>query len=348
MAMDAIARMPKGKTTRTAYYDSSLPEYPNGLPIKVTLEVDPDEKMIRIDLTDGIDNVPLGVNMTESTTLSTSRMVSLNVLGPDVPRCTGAFRRIEVKMREGAMVGIPKFPAATSCATTNVNHAYGSHLFTLFTDISEKYGAAYGPAGLPGSCPVVSGLDPRNGGEPFVNQILLGAWSGPGVAGAEAWLEYCSPGAQGYIWQPSIELTELQQPLLVEEIGVRVDSGGAGEFQGGPGARVIFKAHLTPVRFVINTAAHDNPPQGVLGGAAGAATRVWKQGLDGSLQDLGIDIDVTLQPGERLISEGCGGGGFGSPGKRDPEKVSYHLREGWITPDFARKYYGVGDAPVRG
>lgn len=341
MAMEAIARMPKGRATRTTYYDSFLPEYPNGLPITATVDVDPDRKMITIDVTDNIDNVPMGVNLTQATTLSTARMVTLNVLGPDVPRCTGAFRRIEVKMREGAMIGLPKFPAATSCATTNVNHGYGSHLYTLFTDISEKYGAAYGPAGLPGSCPVVSGVDPRNGDEPFVNQVLLGAWSGPGVSGAEAWLCYCSPGAQGYPWQPSIELTELQQPMLIEEIGVRVDSGGAGEFQGGPGARVVFAAHLTPVRFVINSAAHDNPPGGVLGGGAGAPTRIWKQDRSGALTDLGIDIDVTLLPGEKLISEGCGGGGFGPPAQRDPAKVAYHLKEGWITPDFVRRHYAA-------
>ena len=339
MAMEAIARMPKGIATRTTYYDSTLPQYPTGIPITATVEVDPERKLITIDVTDNVDNVPLGINMTECTTLSTSRMVSLNVLGPDVPRCTGAFRRIDVKMREGALIGKPKFPAATSCATTNVNHAFGSHLFTLFADISPNHGAAYGPSGLPGSCPVVSGVDPRNGNEPFVNQVLLGAWAGPGVAGAEAWLSYCSPGAQGYPWQPSIELTEQQQPMIIEEIGIRVDSGGAGEFQGGPGARVVFYAHLTPVRMIINSAAHDNPPQGVRGGFPGAPTRIWKQDLKGDLTDLGIDIDVTLQPGERLISEGCGGGGYGDPAKRDPGKVSYHLREGWITAAFAQRYY---------
>lgn len=341
MAMDAIAGMPKGKVTRTTYYDSSLPQYPKGLPITATLEVDPDRKMITIDVTDNIDNVPLGINLTESTTLSTSRMVSLNVLGPKVPRCTGAFRRIEVKMREGAMIGKPKFPAATSCATTNVNHAFGSHLFTLFADISPDYGAAYGPSGLPGSCPVVSGVDPRNNDSPFVNQILLGAWSGPAVAGAEAWLAYVSSGSQGYPWQPSIEITEQQQPLLIEEIGIRVDSGGAGEFQGGPGSRVVFQAHLTPVRMVINSAAHDNPPQGVRGGGTAAPTRIWKQDTSGNLTDLGIDIDIVLQPGERLISEGCGGGGYGDPSLRSAEKVAYHLREGWITPEFSRRYYGT-------
>jgi N-methylhydantoinase B len=144
----------------------------------------------------------------------------------------------------------------------------------------------------------------------------------------------------GVIWQPSIEVTEQQQPLVVEEIGIRIDGGGAGEFQGGPGAKVVFYAHLAPIRMVINSGAHDNPPLGVRGGRDGAPTRIWRQDRDGRLTDLGVDVDVVLQPGERLISEGCGGGGFGDPAARDKNKVALHLREGWITPDYARHNYG--------
>jgi N-methylhydantoinase B len=340
MAMNAIAKLPKGRARGTIYYDSSLPEYPNGIPITASLEVDPDEKKIRIDLTENVDNVPLGINLSEATTLAACRMPSLTVLGPDVPRCSGAFRRIEVKMREGAMVGKPRFPAATSAATTNVCHALGGHIFALYASISGNHGTAYGCSGLPGSCPVVSGSDPRRGNQPFVNQIILGYWTGPGVAGAEAWLTWGSPGAMGCIWQPSVEVTEQQQPLIIESIGIRVDSGGAGEFQGGPGSRVVFRSHLAPVRFVINSGAHDNPPGGVRGGCAGAPTRIWKQDAKGNLTDMGIDIDTVLQPGERLISEACGGGGYGDPARRDRQKIAFHVKEGWITPEFAQQYYG--------
>jgi N-methylhydantoinase B len=340
MAMNAIARMPKGKTTRTIYYDSTLPKYPNGIPVTATLEVDPESKYIDIDLTDNIDNVPLGINMTECTTLAMCRMTTINVLGPEVPRCSGAFRRIRIKMREGSIIGKPRFPAATSCATTNICQAFGSHMFGLFSDISENHGAAYGPSSLPGSCPVISGIDPRKNNARFVNQIFVGAWSGPGNAGAEPWLTYVTAGAQGLLWQASVEITELQQPMIVEEVRLRIDSGGAGEFQGGPGAKVIFYAHLTPLRLVINAGGHDYPPAGVRGGGDGAPLRIWKQDRDGKLTDLGIDVDVVLEPGERLISEGCGGGGFGSPAARDKKKVAAQVSEGWITPEFARRHYG--------
>jgi N-methylhydantoinase B len=202
-------------------------------------------------------------------------------------------------------------------------------------------GTAYASMGLPGSCPVVSGRDPRSGGKPFVNQILMGYWGGPGVAGTDGWLTYGSASSQGMLWQSSVEMVEHQQPLMVEEMSIRQDSGGAGQWEGAPGAYTVFTAHCTPVRFTVNGGAHDNPPPGVAGGGAGAPMRIYKLDLDGNRTDLGISVDVTLQSGEKLLSYGCGGGGFGDPAKREPEQVIERVREGWLSAEAARERYGL-------
>src|SRR5690606_23166302 len=131
MTRAAIARLPKARVPGTFHYDSDLPEYNDGLPIRPTIAVDPETQWIDIDLTDNVDNVPLGINLTEATTLASCRMATLNVLGPDVPRCSGAFRRIRVKLREGAVIGKPKSPAATSAATSNLCSAFSSHIHAL-------------------------------------------------------------------------------------------------------------------------------------------------------------------------------------------------------------------------
>ena len=143
------------------------------------------------------------------------------------------------------------------------------------------------------------------------------------------------------LWQSSVEVAEQQQPILVEALAIREDSGGAGRWEGAPGSRTTFRARGGPVRFAINAAAHDHPPQGVRGGRASAPTRIWKEGHNGARTDLGISIDVTLEPGERLISEACGGGGYGDPLERDPARVLDRVREGWITRARARDAYGI-------
>ncbi|MEZ5774759.1 MAG: hydantoinase B/oxoprolinase family protein [Hyphomicrobiaceae bacterium] len=339
MAKDAISRLPKGRVTRSVRYDSELAQYPDGIPVTATLDVDPDAGRVVIDLTENIDNLPLGINMTESTVLACCRMGTLNVLGPDVPRSAGAFRRIEVRMRDGSAIGRPVFPAATSAATTNLCHLLASHIQALYADLVDGLGSAYGSVGLPGSCPVVSGRDPRRGNRPFVNQIIMGYWGGPAVAGHDGWLTYGSAASQGILWQSSVEIVEQQQPILIEELSIREDSGGAGASQGGPGSRVVFRPRFGPVRFAINAAAHDNPPEGMRGGLPGAPTRISRIAADGTRTDLGITIDVTLGPGERLLSEACGGGGYGTPAERPADRIAADIADGVLTPAHAAKVY---------
>jgi N-methylhydantoinase B len=340
VAASAIGELPAGRVEKTVRYDSELEGHPDGIPVTGTLEVDPAAGRVTIDLTDNVDNLPLGINMTESTVLACCRMGTCNVLGPDVPRAAGAFRRIEVKMREGSAIGRPRFPAATSAATTNLCHLLAAHIQALFAELKSGAGSAYGSVGLPGSCAVVSGRDPRRGGRPFVNQIIMGYWGGPAVGGEDGWLTYGSAASQGILWQSSVEIVEQQQPILIEELSIRTDSGGAGEWQGGPGSRAAIRPRLGPVRFAINAAAHDHAPQGVRKGRPGAATRIWRVAADGTRTDLGITIDVTLEPGEMLLSEACGGGGYGDPARRPPEKILHDIEEGWISPEWARCNYG--------
>lgn len=349
MARAAISRLPAAKVERTIRYDSELPDYRDGIPITAAMEVDPEAGEIRLDLTDNVDNLPLGINLSESTTLACCRMGVLNVLGSDIPRCTGAFRCVKVKMREGAVIGKPRHPAATPSATTNICNAFACHVQALFADVQDGLGSAYGSIGMPGSAPVISGRDPRKGNQPFVNQIIMGYWGGPAVQASDGWLTYGSGSSQGMLWQSSVEIVELQQPVLIEEIGIRPDSGGAGRTRGAPGSQATLLAHKSPLRLLVNAGAHDHAPEGVRGGMPGATTRIYHEDVEGRRTDLGISIDVRLHVGERLVSLACGGGGYGDPSKRDKSAIAKDLEEGWITPQHAREAYGYdGGRPAGG
>ncbi len=339
MTADAIRALPKGKVEGTYYYETDLPDYPNGLPLHAQIDVDPEAGVISIDLTKNVNNVPLGINLTESTTLASCRMATLNVLGAEIPRCSGAFRRVHVKMREGAVIGKPKHPAATSAATSNLCSAFASHLHALYASLAPGLGSGYGTVGVPASAAVISGRDPRYDGKEYVNQILMGYWGGPATSKSDGWLTYGSASTQGAICQSSAEVSELQHPIIVEKLAIRQDSGGAGQFQGGPGADVVFYAHKAPVRFVFYSGSRKFPPQGVQGGGSGAATYAWRENAEGQRDLLGNNGDLWLQPGERLISYSCGGGGYGDPALRAKERVEVDLREGWISAEFAARHY---------
>lgn len=340
MARRAIAALPKGRVSKEMLYDSETDLYPGGIPIRATIEVDPEEELITVDLRDNVDNLPLGINMTESTTTAATMTAVLNVLGADVPRCTGSFRRVKLLMREGAAIGKPRFPAATSSATTNLCHALIPHLQSMFADLRGDLGTAYGTIGMPGSCAVVSGTDTRHG-RPFVNQLIMGYWGGPAMHGHDGWLTYGSGASQGILWQSSVEVVEQQQPIIIERLEVRIDSGGAGEWEGAPGADCVIRPREGDVRFMVNSASRDNPPAGVGGGRPGAAMMIARLTDDGLREELPISVDTVIRPGEKLLSLGCGGGGFGDPLQRAPQKVLAALKAGRISVERAASVYGV-------
>lgn len=341
MAVDAIRKLPAGTVSKEILYDSEFEALPDGIPIRATLTVDPEEATVTVDLTDNVDNLPLGINLTESTVTAACMTAVLNILGPDVPRCTGSFKRVQLLLRDGCAIGRPKFPAATSAATTNLCHALVPHIQSMFAELDPQLGTAYGTIGMPGSCAVISGLDQRNGGQPFVNQLIMGYWGGPAMHGHDGWLTYGSGASQGILWQSSVEVVEQQQPILIEKLEIRQDSGGAGEWQGAPGAESILRPRSGPVRFIVNSASRRHPPQGAAGGQPAAAMCIAKMRSDGSTEELPISVDTVLKPGERLLSQGCGGGGFGDPLLRDAERVREDVVEGFISLQRARDAFGV-------
>ena len=84
-----------------------------------------------------------------------------------------------------------------------------------------------------------------------------------------------------------------------------------------------------------------NSAMGARGGGRGGPARAHKRERDGSLTPLPACYGVTLEPGEFVVSHSAGGGGYGSPFDRDPDRVLHDLREGWISADRARGVYGV-------
>jgi N-methylhydantoinase B len=341
MASAAIRKLPAGRIEKEAYHDSNIPGAP-GFPVRAILTVDPQTAMVEIDLRHNIDNIPLGINLTESTTTASCRNAVLNSLGADVPRCTGAYRRVRVLLREGSAVGIPRHPAATSAATTNLNQVLAPLVQSMFAELSPGLGSAFSTVGNPGSCSVLSGRDFRHNGRAFANQIIMGFWGGGAVHGHDGWLTLGGAGAAGVLSQASVEVVEQQQPILVERLEIGVDSGGPGQWEGAPGAHCVYRTRQDDVRFTTNAGGRDYPPAGAVGGESGGRDGIWRLDASGDNKSvLPSFLDITLSKGERLVSQACGGGGYGDPLDRDPTRVAHTLLEGWISPQRAHDDYGV-------
>lgn len=336
-----ISVMPGGTLTGSTTHDPFPGTEPEGLRLQASVTVKPDEGRISIDLRDNPDNQANGLNLTVATATAAAIAGALAALPEDIPTNAGTFRRFEVLLREGCVVGIPTFPHSCSSATTNLADRVVSLVGAAFADLGEEFGLAEGSVGQAPGKAVISGTDERTG-RPYVNQIIVGGTGGPATPFVDGWPTYQRPVAGALLYHDSIEVDEQRYPILITERALVADSGGAGKLRGGLGTRVVLEPRFGSVAFTYALEGRLNPPRGVRGGDSGAAAAAWIESADsGDLEDAPPIASLDLLPGQRIVSISCGGGGFGNPLERAPETVLDDLLEKRITPGAAREVYGV-------
>ncbi len=336
----AIRSLPAGRLIAHGRHDA-LPGLPDGIPVKVVIEVDPGEGLVIVDLRDNIDCVPVGVNLSQTCATAGALIGVLNCIDPSVPRNEGSFRRIRILLRENCAVGIPRFPASTSMATSNVTNRLINATQRAFSMLGEGYGLAEGAASMGAGFGVVSGVDRRRGGEPYVNQLVIGNNGGPGAPGCDGWVTYCMPDAAASVMVDSAEIIEQKYPLIIRSLRLVEDTGGAGRFRGGPAGEIVYGPLHDPMTVAYFAEMHEDPPKGTLGGGSGcqsAVSRIARDGREEPLPPIGI---VELQPGECIRGLEAGGGGYGDPLTRDVNRVRHDVLERWISTLSARDTYGV-------
>jgi N-methylhydantoinase B len=142
----------------------------------------------------------------------------------------------------------------------------------------------------------------------------------------------------------SVETVEAQYPLRVERCEIREGGCGDGADRGGFGLRRDVR--ILGVRAMLSVLSEKNviPPYGVAGGSNGAANRFVVLRDDEIVQPSDVPGKVSgfaLRTGDIVREETAGGGGYGDPLTRDPEKVAEDVRVGYLTAEQARIRYGV-------
>ena len=338
---EAIRKLPKGNLVSTSRYDPLPPVIPDGLLIKVEVSIDPDAARIEVDLTQNEDNKDFGLNESLACAMSNAMCGVFNCIEHDIPHNAGSFSRVDVKLREGCVTGIPRFPHSCSMATTNIGDRIVNATQTAFAKIGEGHGLAEGAMGMGAGAGVISGYDWRRNGSPFINQEWLLANGGPGTPTTDGWLTYGLPVAGGVIYRSSIEVEESKHPILVKSLEVIAGGAGAGRFRGSPGVEVIYGPRKDPMTVVVSCDGQENPARGVCGGQPGPPAATYKIKADGAQEKLPGVVECVLQPGEWIRGVDAGGGGYGDPLQRDPERVLHDVIDAWETLERARDASGV-------
>ena len=340
--VSAIGKLPSGEAAAVSVHDPVPGTPPEGVPIQVKVKIDSVNALIDVDLTDNPDAMPCGLNLSEACARTAAMIAVFNSIEDEVPTNAGSFRRIRVHIREGCIAGGGTHPTSMSVATTNLADRVTNPVQRAFSMIRDGLGLAECGPFFPASMGVISGFDPRNDNAPFVNQIFMLDTGGAGAPKTDAWLTICHAGNSGLCFIDSVELDELHFPILVKTRRLVPDTEGAGRTTGAPAGLCEYGpvgGGTLEVAYIADGAI--NNAKGTLGGGDGSKIRNYRRTADGELEELPACANIILEPGETVISYTAGGGGYGPPHERPPEKVGHDVEEGWITRKRAREVYGV-------
>jgi N-methylhydantoinase B len=135
-----------------------------------------------------------------------------------------------------------------------------------------------------------------------------------------------------------VEINEAIAPIVVWRKEYRTDSGGAGRHRGGTG-QVMEISNGEGASFAMSSMFDrvTYPARGRSGGANGMNGRVRL----GSGTELRAKGRQQVPGGDRLIMEMPGGGGYGNPLERDPQRVRDDVLNELVSREAAERDYGV-------
>ena len=338
---ESIRKLPKAKIENVGWSDPLEGILPDGLTLKVGIDIDPKAGKIHVDLTDNPPCVPCGMNTSRAATTSSVVGAIFNSLERDIPRNAGSFRRLSFKYAEDSVVASPVFPHSCSTATTNVSERLVNITQSAFAKLGDGHGLAEGGTGLGAGMAVLSGQDHRRANGRYVNRMMLSTNGGPASPTADGWVNYAIPVIAGLMYRDSVEIDELKHPFRVESLGLVTDSAGAGRYRGAPAQELVYTPLENPVQAVIPCDGQFAPPRGVNGGHNGTPGSTHLVGHNGDETKLPNVVIVHLQKDQSLRGRDSSGGGYGDPLTRDPQRVLIDVLEGWESREKARDVYGV-------
>jgi len=300
--------------------------------VRIHAKVTVESGRMTIDLTGCSAERKAAVN---SRTLAGARVAYKALTVPLEPVNEGSFRALEVVIPEGNIM-MARYPAPMAGWSIFVPTVVETIISSLATAVPERIPAAH--HGLLGGSVVFFGVHPESKRRFVVQSIEGGGWGGrPFEDGESATVSVC----QGDVRNGSIEGIEMKCPVLVKRRALRRDSAGPGKFRGGLGVDLEVRNFVDGKWNFERANRRGCPPWGLWGGRPGQSGGYYLRAagtgdysmMHGSHKPVPAESEVIVRTG--------GGGGWGDPLQRDPEKVRLDVIEELVSRDAARLQYGV-------
>ncbi len=326
-----IAALPDGSYSFDDFLDN---DGVTDEPLRIALDLTISGDRMRLDFSRSAPPCEGPLNIARSTAIACC-YVALKHIFTDVPANAGCLAPIEFVIPDTTLLGV------------SAPRPVAGYTETILRVIDVIFGA------------FAKAAPERAQGAPFatINALSLAGWR----EGRRRWIMFCffggglggNPESDGLNHSnnpistatiPPVEILESLYPVLFTQWALRPDSGGPGRHRGGLGAIYEIEALADGGAEVFLIGERGKyPPFGVNGGKPAALNRfVYGTDSGEATPPLVTKItDVKIRRGQRVRLETPGGGGFGDPATRDPERVARDVRLGYVSREAARRDYGV-------
>ncbi len=289
---------------------------------------------LTIDLTDSHEQVTSFVNSSYPNMYSAVVVALSYLIDPHTPKNDGTFRPIKVIAKPGTVVwanpGAPVTLATNHCAQEILE----AIIKALAPSCPERAMAGWGRRFRI----AIQGKDPRvdkdKGGRPFIWHFFQARPGGGASSAGDGWPGAGEWQAAGGIKFGSLEVTEVRFPLFFKRHEFRPDSGGDGQYRGGPGG-IVEMVVETAEPAIANTAGDGvvHGACGILGGTDGAPHRYMLYSGNAEPRPIRTkETGLVIHPGDCLVMESGGGGGWGDRVKRGAATRAGDTLSGFISP----------------
>ena len=273
----------------------------DGSRVQVRIAVDHGSRRATVDFTGTSPQQPNNLNAPLAVCRAAVLYVFRCLVADDIPLNAGCLKPVRLIVPEGCLLN-PRPPAAVVAGNVETSQAV----------VDALLGALGAQAGSQGT---MNNLTFGNATHQYYETLCGGAGAGPGFDGASAVHTHMT---NSRLTDP--EVLELRFPVRIEDFAIRRGSGGAGRHRGGDGVvrRIRFLDAMTAA---ILTNRRRVAPHGLAGGDPGDCGQNRLERADGSVQDLGPTARVEMSPGDALVIETPGGGGYGTPSESPPQDI---------------------------
>ncbi|MDP6565603.1 MAG: hydantoinase B/oxoprolinase family protein [Alphaproteobacteria bacterium] len=328
--LEEIRKLPRG----TYHNAMTVDGYDKELELVAALTIADDGIAVDFAGTSPVSN--FGINVPITYTQAYASFGVRCLVGPMVPNNAGSLSAVRVTAPEGSILNAPH-PCAVAA-----RHVTGQMLPDVVMGCLHQAIADRAPAegtsclwnpNLMGGHGLVPEED-FGDATPFAINLFH-----TGGAGARPSKDGLSATAfPSGVRNTPVEINESIAPIVVWRKEYRTDSGGPGRFRGGTGQVMeISNAEGAPFAIAATFDRVHHPPRGRAGGGDGWTGEVYLR----SGKELRQKGTQPIPSGDRLMLEMPGGGGYGDPFARDPERVALDVRDGMVSADAARQLYGV-------